>query len=511
MFARTWRPLSWALLASLCACGLEVVELAGRNDEEGATILVLGAIPKQVVDRFASSKGEVVEPMQLGLSYPANGTAIPANCAPLTFLWQEPRDKGPKPMTMTMKGDERLPAGEPKPAGSVAPSNPRMDGAKERGHAFELTLRTAMRTLRIYTDQLSVRVPEASWRSLLAERGALTIELRALAIDAPQRVLVAQRSELTVRAPWPAGAVYYRRGAGVARAAITESDDELLALADCPGRDIAMSPLGDRLGVQCPGDSALQLSLPTLRELAAHSREEGGELFGSFDPSGTRIARAYSGAIDILDASSGALLARAPLPAGGLASDASWSHDGTRIVLAYAPAGPAMDPASAGQSIAVFQVETPTVLGPPRVIVTEAGRDQTLRFPLFSPDDRFIVYTRGKVRMANIDDASLWMVPAQGGAAIALWDDPMQRDKRDAAPQPIWIVDSTQAWWLVYASQHSVGEKRESEGRQLWATWLDPSAFELQQALATPPFWLPFQELGTSNDRPQWAPAALAP
>jgi hypothetical protein len=501
---------SLALL--LAACELQVVELAQRAADD-REIIVLDPVPPSAIDHFATAKVQQVEPMHLSLTYPEQATAIPANCAPLTFTWQPARAKGAMEEPPEPKPEPPDPGAKPGPAAPRAEPPEKRPPETQPRYDYELTLQAGASSLRIYTTQTSARVPDESWRPLLeaSGQGMLTLTLRALSRADPRTSMQAETRSLLVRAPWPAGQLYFRSGSAEAlsRAHIDESSAEPLSLSGCGG-DFAISSGGDRLGVQCESGSARTLALPSLDELAVHMRQGVSERFGSFDRSGTRIVRAYEGTIDIIDAESGELRSRLPLPPGARATDASWAPDGSAIVFAYgSEAMGAMPPMQPGASIATVAVDAdgmfPGAPTTPSTLVPAPGRDELLRDPAYSPDGRFVVYVRGKGQPDKLDDASLWIVSADGGLPVELFDARARKEKRGATPQPIWVAATERSAWLLFASMREyASQKRPPESQQLWATWIDFAAPD-QPPTATAPFWLPFQEPSGNNRRPQWA------
>lgn len=488
-----------ALLALLAACEPHVVELASGGGSD-TQILVSGAIPKSAIDQFARRKARVVEPAVLSLAEPEPSVSLPVNCAPITFSWKAANAKAATPKRDDEPGPAMSPPGPPPPP---PPDDDRKPGKpKPDTFVYELMLQGPHSELRIYTDATALSVPRSSWEPLLreAEGTLLTARLRALSTN-DRALLEAAPLHIAVRAPWPRGRVYYRAADALARASI-EDDESDSALAGCMSTEFAISSRGTRLALACADGATRVHALPSLTTEASLVSEPGA--LGSLDPDGTRLARAYAGRLELLDAVSGALIARRELEEGARASDAAWSPDGSTLAIAYWPAHAAMP--MMARSVLATVAALGAELGPPIELAQAEQHDEGLRFPAFSPDGRFLACQRSKGGGDKLDDASLVVFARESGALVAVAPSSAGDDKRRARLMPSWLAGATAGtYWILFASPRLLAGKRESERHRLWAAWVDMSEGSGPTGRVSAPFLLPFQQAEADNQQPVWA------
>jgi len=180
---------------------------------------------------------------------------------------------------------------------------------------------------------------------------------------------------------------------------------------------------GKRLAGGYGGERLRQVSIPerTLQipALPASSGPDYG--FGTYNPSATRLLYTNKGLLTLLDAETGAKLKNVTLPAGAFASHPDWSPDGKFVAVAYQTSGKAPGNKQVqGTSLARIPVLPDDQFGEPEVLVPSTGSTDSLYFPSYSPDSRFIAFVRGTGDSKDNSTSQLWLVPAQGGDPIAL-------------------------------------------------------------------------------------------
>lgn len=163
-------------LLLIVACEVNVVELA-PGPANSSNVILLEPIDELIVARFQGTQDAPLEPA-LSLLYPDDGAVIPANLAPLSFVFGPDKKPAPKEPARTFQ-------------------------------AFELRVLGPGSDLRLYTTQLTAALPSARWHELLAATTSanLTLQLRALTND--NRVIAAQPSQLSVWHALPAGSIDY--------------------------------------------------------------------------------------------------------------------------------------------------------------------------------------------------------------------------------------------------------------------------------------------------------------
>jgi tetratricopeptide (TPR) repeat protein len=191
----------------------------------------------------------------------------------------------------------------------------------------------------------------------------------------------------------------------------------------------------------------------------------------------------------------------APLPGADdpqyVQTNAVWSSDGKEILFARAKAhrSERLEQQNSAlldeKDVPEFTVEKQPFLydlyripfndgkGGTPVPVEGASRDgMSNYFPKYSPDGKWIVFTKSKSYMLLQPDSELWIVPAKGGAA--------RRLKYNTARMNSWHSWSSNSRWLVFSS------KVNGPYTQLFLTHIDEDGND------TPPVLL---ERFTSPDR----------
>jgi len=265
--------------------------------------------------------------------------------------------------------------------------------------------------------------------------------------------------------------------------------------------------------------------------------------FASFDPAGDEFVAVYG---DTGSASAG--------PDGGMVPDRDklWFHDGTtgsiisgaEKVLAFEPDHPCWSPDgtmiamthvgshgtsqrefSGGIDVATF---SSALLGDPVVVVPSLVPGTNSYNPSFAPDSSFFVFSQSTCPIgqetsdqcdsdvANNLNATTWAAtPAPNAQAIHL-DNAAMPGLADKGTTPIdtfprstpfkTTEGSGVLFWFTVASQRQPGLRQKISGTQqlLWMFAVDPSQIVAGRDGSYPGFFLPFQDMSTSNHIAQW-------
>lgn len=325
--------------------------------------------------------------------------------------------------------------------------------------AFELSVSGPTVRVLAYTSEPRAELPEGHWRRLLADgmEHGLTVQLRAIR---GEHLVAAEPVSLRVWRALPAGEIQY-------------------------WSDVLQRPQAARI-----------------EELRAHEAAIPFPLLApawqSLGPGG-RIASCSDGSLAVSSADQPATV---PWSRDALhVEHAVWSPDGEQLVFALTSPGP-MEPAdtSGGTSIATVSVSE-GVVSAPELQISSDKPDESLRYPSFSHDGRYLVFERGKRRDT---EGSLWLLPLDGGEALQL-------DAQATAMRAMKLTGSMPSLlpgglpeqrWLMFTSDRAPGaQKLTGERQQLWAVALYDDGAGLP-SLAGAPFWLPFQSLDDDNRRP---------
>ncbi|MCS6856768.1 MAG: hypothetical protein NZM37_03565 [Sandaracinaceae bacterium] len=243
--------------------------------------------------------------------------------------------------------------------------------------------------------------------------------------------------------------------------------------------------------------------------------------FFSFSPDARALVTSSLRGLRILDASTGAVMAEGL--GGGPASQPDWSPDGNHIVFVRHDGGRAAGlndvPGVKSGRIAVIHREG-SGWSAPRELVAMPNVNHY--YPAYSPDGRFIVYCRSPSNSNStgsddgsmgsddeptfVRDAELWIIPSDGSGPARKVN--VISGLGDSWPKwdpTTYEHEGHPLFWLSWTSRRAYGLRlREGEQAQIWMAAFNPEAAARGEEGFYPPFWLPFQNIRTSNHIPQW-------
>jgi hypothetical protein len=195
-----------------------------------------------------------------------------------------------------------------------------------------------------------------------------------------------------------------------------------------------------------------------------------------------------------------------------------WSPDGRHMVFARPgfsiPFGGSIGVSSASLQTMRFNG---TGFDAPQQLVGAGGQNNY--YPTYSPDNEWILFNkspgnRASASNATIDpndggipDGELWTVRATGGTPIRL----SKATDPGATSWPKWAPvrhhsASGQVLWFTFSSGRAYGLRLgQYEQVQLWMVAFDPARAATGQDPTYPAFWLPFQDISSSNHIGQWS------
>ncbi len=440
------------------------------------------------------------------LVYPPDDAHVPNDFAPLHFQWRAPAE---------------------------------LDG-------FELRIDSADAELRYYTDGRSWLEDDETSRFFAPSHAgeSVRVQVRALARAEPEVVYESEPITLRVSESRLSGAVYYwsssaqgikRSELGASRAIRVLPAAPATEPAGCVGchvvsRDgtrIAVADERERLAVfslpeLAPGvfEAPMPKAPPTPPPMSDTSKGPMGMAmmpgmqgmqgkaprdygWGSFSPDGTRLAYADKGKLHIIDVTNGTEPAKLMSPPDSHVTHPDWSPDGRTIAVSYAMMKqPKGNKLVRGTGIARFRLDEAGIWSGPEDLVPSSGADDTLAFPSFSPDGRWIAFSRAIGGSKDSASSELWVVAADGSA-------PPVRLDRAHVPG---FGDSMPTWpapgFVAFSSTRDYGDVLTGTQRdQLWLTAIDVAALDARRDPSSPAVWLPFQEPAESNHRAFWAPS----
>jgi hypothetical protein len=252
----------------------------------------------------------------------------------------------------------------------------------------------------------------------------------------------------------------------------------------------------------------------------------------TFNPDGTKMVTQYGGKMTLRDGLTGASIM--DITTSGAALYPDWSPDGSKLVFVKPSAGCQQQILDIGQtSIFVYGGSLTTLdwngstFSNEQTILAAQGTDNNY-YPSWSPDGGYIAFTRadGTVKSTwslagmactghdgsglsyDNPSATLWLLPAKGGA-------PFQLTAANGAPMktnswPRWAPKADGEYlWMSFSSTRAYGNVLAGANahHQIWFTAIAPIGKVEVGANdpSAPAVWFPFQDTVTKNHIGTWS------
>lgn len=350
-------------------------------------VVVIGAdVPSDAPSLFPEDpSGDVSGEPSFRVVYPSDGTMFPRNLERVTHQWV---------------------------AGAAL-------------DLFEVRFDSDLAHLRFYATERQLPIDSAAWRWIADTHagGSVDVSVRGLERAAPDTIYRSQTITELYSESEVLGALYYwSTGAqGVMRAHISAPSADLFydnppagEQGECvschtvsrDGRRMAVGYGGERLRLVTVPDRELRIPA----EPAADGPEYG---WGTFNPGATKLLYANKGVLTLLDVETGAVLRDMILPEGTYATHPDWSPDGSFVAVALSSRRPG-NKSVQGSSLARIPVLADNLFGAPEILVPSAADSDTLYFPSYSPDSRWIAFVRGEGNSKDNSTSRVLLVRADG-------------------------------------------------------------------------------------------------
>lgn len=416
--------------------------------------------------------------------YPEDGVAVPRNLPEFTFMWADSLD----------------------------------------ADLFALRFSSSTTAVTAVTEQQVWTAPAALWDVITATNAGEEVSVTLLAarttrsgdeITGVDALYQADPIALRINRFDAVGAVYYWSvdAAGVMRSGVDEAaPDDYFGPAlthYCVGCHV-ISDDGERLAYafQVEGETSFRMGLaspeqdggdPTVLLNMDTSRDHA--TYATFSPDGSELLFSYGGKLHRYDGRDGA-------PLGDVSSDLKltqphWSPDGQHVVAISATKDFVSDSNFNGGELVVFTVDEAGVWSDPEVLVERVtGVNQY--YPMYSPDGDWVVFNRSVGTSYFNEDATLWLVSAEGGEPIKL--DAANRDHDLTNSWPRWgPVPDDDVLWLAFASTRDYGSLSTDQTAHIWVTAIDTKLAEEGKDPSFPAFWLVQQQVGGGNHAAWWS------
>lgn len=388
---------------------------------------------------------------------------------------------------------------------------------------FEVRFESAVASVRYYTTEKSWLPSPQVWHWLADTHAgkSLTLTVRGLARNAPATVYRSQTVTLYFSESEVQGALFYwSTGAqGVLRATVSSPSASKFFTNPASGDNTCVSchtvsRNGKRLAGGYGGERLRQVSIPDrMLQIPAAPATQGPDYgFGTYNSEATRLLYSNKGKLTLLDAQTGTKIKDLKLPATAYASHPDWSPDGKYVAVSYQVGGKAPDNKHVqGTSIARIAVLPNDEFGEPEVLVASAGATDTLYFPSYSPDSRYLAFVRGVGASKDNATSKLWLVAAQGGKPVGVTRLNERVRNQDGIvgignSMPTWAPSNKPGtFWLAFSSIRDYGDVLVDTDRdQLWGAAINPELIGKGEDSSFAAFWMPFQQLDEGNHRAFW-------
>jgi WD40-like Beta Propeller Repeat len=426
------------------------------------------------------------------------------------------------------------------------------------GNAFRIHFDTHRGMLDVYTDGVhetcegagtGVRCWESASDTLMpyldaASGGTVDFQISAIDVAAPSAVWESPSYSLHVAPTRVGGAIYYWSTTvqGVRRGTLDGRDAaDYLTPRQAKGQCVAchtLSRSGKRLSIALPGDLlGLADVVDTVPPITFGPSTQGfpGEniaaSWATFGPDESRLVVAGQGVLRVRDAKTAAPVGDPiALPAGVTGSMPDWAPDGKHLVFA-ASTGATMDRVArhlrgssiawvtaAGEGFGGFEI----IAASKGVVSTTCVGSESYANPMFSPDNRWLTFSRGDCESEADPSAEILLAPASPNAPLY----PLTRANTVVGGatlsnlqngMPTWAPShDANIGWIAFTSARDYGgvlAEGSHIGARMHQLWI--AAIDLDKVgsgdPSYPAFRLPAQDLTENNHRPFWTVDVLPP
>lgn len=406
--------------------------------------------------------------------YPDDGTTVPRNVPSLTFMWD---------------------------------ALPDADG-------YRLSFRTDTTAVDVLTTDNHATVEGDTWAAVAATNsgGEVTIEARAL--DGGQLYSTDTRT-ITVNRLDAQGSIYYWSTTenGIVKVGISDEEAELFYSQRSNSPDCVACHVvrGDRMavtyGLEGPKFYAGLTDISSGEPVEILSdRKEG--YFNSLSPDGTRLLTTVTdGTLNYWDAETGEFLANLSPPGGEKLTQPDYSPDGTMLAAITCDHMPNDQWFTCGELVLV-PIDEDGTLGDVIPLYKPDGDMDTREnvfYPSWSPDGKWIAFDKAYGISYDNPDASLYVISADGGDPIHMANADLGESLENSWPHWGPLPDDD-VYWLTFSSVRNYGDLVTDGRNQIWVAAFRPELAEAGEDPSAPAFWLPNQDMDTSNHTTFWGP-----
>ncbi len=354
------------------------------------------------------------------------------------------------------------------------------------------------------------RFEPRAWSLLESTHQELSVAIAAGTTTNPGALYGGPTTSLAfAREPVPQRLTYWSGGTNAVASAALDTGVATRMFSSTGGKCVGChvaSRDGTQLAFGYGGDTLRTVAADDLSPIITNDAPMG---WATFSPEGDLLLVSDRGTLTLRDAATGAPVGpnggEVPLPSGKKATHPDWSPDGRYVAVALAPAI-AVNTEVVAAEIARIPYNDGT-WGVPEILVPRVDQRDNNYFPRWSPDGRYLAYVHATGTSFRAASAELRLVPAAGGPSIALRAASRRvglGERRGlGSTMPTWAPSvNGDVAWLAFASTRPCGY--DPAQQQIWIAAVDLSvssggdpsfpAFRLpdhEPTLANNPIWLP--------------------
>jgi hypothetical protein len=391
---------------------------------------------------------------------------------------------------------------------------------------YEVTLKTDYVDLRFYTAAGATGWMEylpAEWATAADNAKDLQVLVRSMNTAAPQTAGISTVTTVHLSNDAIQGGIYYWAAAssngspeGIWRHDMSKPGDPPQAYyttqqtpnARCVACH-ALSRDGTKMAVTYDGggQSSTILDVGSLTPVIPPGQQYWN--FATFTPDGSKLLTVENGQLSLRSATDASLLAT--VPNAGVASHPDFAPDGKHFVYVQRASTAQSDWSfTSGGIYTVSYDDSNLTFGAPQLLVSDGGKNDY--YPSYSPDGTWIMFNRTDDNSSayNSPSAEVWVVKADGtGGPMKLSTADVGAGLTDSwarwAPfQSSFGPNSEALYWITFSSKRQFGVRLPQGTPQVWMTPFFPDKASTGADPTAPAFWLPFQDIGTSNHIAQW-------
>jgi hypothetical protein len=233
----------------------------------------------------------------------------------------------------------------------------------------------------------------------------------------------------------------------------------------------------------------------------------GNANYKTFSPDGSMLLTNLDGVLSLFDGITGAYLSSPTIDNATWVNNMDWAPDDSYLVFIDSPSA-AHDLTFSGGTIKRAEHLGGGAFGPAEDIASVADLDPTYGFttiyyPAVSPDSRWVMFNASTGDTYDDPDATLFVVPIEGGTPIELAKANITASMGNSLPKWAPATAGDDVWWFAFASRRLYGSIT-SGNHQIWLSSFDPTKAVTGDDPSSVAIWLSNQDSAHSNHIPLW-------